>query len=608
MRKLLQSTLSVFTLLLLVACSTPKSETLKVTEQAKIYVNQVAYEQRGAKSAVVAVPKNLSVHPTNFTLKKDVEQVFEGSLIKQSTFSEWQLEEQAFTYYWADFSDFNENGRYIIEVLQEETSIQSVEFYIDENALFNKTTSALLSYLNASRNDEAYNLEQDKHIRIFDTDRYVDVRGGWNDAGGDTGKYLSHLSYANFFNPQQHALVGWALAYSYQEIPDKYRALGLESQVIDEIFWGADYLHRILDPEGYFYMTVFDQWHTNNAERVVTAYEGPNGIYTEKYQSAFRQGAGSAIAALAIAYRTAITTGKSGEYSAEQYLKDAERAFKHLQEHNTQYCDDGIENIIDDYTALIAAVELYNSTKKEEYLLAARERATNLSNRIHPEGWFISNDIKSNNLRPFYHAAEAGFPVFSLTQYLKIEEDPSYIEKVKDTIKRSFDYQLKLNREVSNPFNYARQPFKVYKDGALDKEFHTGFFIPHANETGYWWQGESARLSSLSAAFNGATEFVNLESTQVKHFTANQLDWTLGRNPFQMSMLNGYGQNNPVPYAGLGMVYGGISNGITGSKLSDEGRGIEFGPEPDWQNWRWVEQWLPHSTWFLIATTEIAKR
>lgn len=77
-------------------------------------------------------------------------------------------------------------------------------------------------------------------------------------------------------------------------------------------------------------------------------------------------------------------------------------------------------------------------------------------------------------------------------------------------------------------------------------------------------------------------------------------------------MLNGFGVNNLVPYKGLSMVYGGISNGITamrnaGNDIGAQGRGIGFGPEPDWQNWRWVEQWLPHSTWFLLATTEKAK-
>jgi hypothetical protein len=365
-------------------------------------------------------------------------------------------------------------------------------------------------------------------------------------------------------------------------------------------------------------MTVFDQWNTNNAERVVTAYVGADGIYSEDYQSAFRQGAGSAIAALARAASIAKVTAKQGEYSGKQYLVDAIKAFKHLNgnngENNKRYCDDGKENIIDDYTALLAATELYRATKNDEFLDAARTRANNLAARISDNGWFISNDINSDNLRPFYHAAEAGFPVVALSQYLTIETDQAKINQAKKVISKNLAYQLAINNRVANPFNYARQSFKSYKNGKLDKRYQEGFFIPHANETTYWWQGESARLSSLAMAAIVGGRATQPQKTNVfgidkklAEFAQNQMDWTLGRNPYDLSMLNGFGVKNPVPYDGLSMVRGGISNGITGSKSGDNGRGIEFGPEADWHNWRWVEQWLPHSTWFLLATTEMAK-
>jgi hypothetical protein len=73
------------------------------------------------------------------------------------------------------------------------------------------TASAVLDYFHQNR----YTNPADKHIRVFDSQRYVDVWGGWKDAGGDKGKYLSHLSYANYFNPQQTAMVVWALASSH---------------------------------------------------------------------------------------------------------------------------------------------------------------------------------------------------------------------------------------------------------------------------------------------------------------------------------------------------------------------------------------------------------
>ena len=60
----------------------------------------------------------------------------------------------------------------------------------------------------------------------------VDASGGWKDAGGDNGKYLSHLSYANFFNPQQAGLTAWALARAYDAAPRRFEAMGLGPEVL----------------------------------------------------------------------------------------------------------------------------------------------------------------------------------------------------------------------------------------------------------------------------------------------------------------------------------------------------------------------------------------
>ena len=611
-------------LFLLAACSANDEQNSESITEVNIHINQVAFELTGPKLAVISSAKSIDLTTADFIISADNKTVYQGKLTKLANFNEWQAankNQQTLNYYQADFSELRQAGSFSLIINNQGEQVSSNVFSIANQALFKKTVAAMLQYFNGSRNDEDYNWQQDKNIRIFDTDRYVDVSGGWNDAGGDSGKYLSHLSYSNYLNPQQLAHVGWALAYSYQTVPSLYDELDLTDKVVEEIFWGADYLRRILDEQGYFYMTVFDQWSTNNAERVVTAYVGPDGTYTQDYQSAFRQGAGSAIAALTRAAMLAKATGKQGQYSAQQYLADAERAFRHLQDNNAKnnkaYADDGKENIIDDYTALLAATELYKATNNDYYLTQARYRAANLAARLSDEGWFISNDIDSDNLRPFYHAAEAGFPVLSLSQYLSIETKAAEIKQAKRVISKHLAYQLSLNNKVANPFNYARQPFKTYKNGVLSSKFQEGFFIPHANETDYWWQGESARLSSLAmAAVVGGRAISSTKAqssitnfginTELATFAQNQMDWTLGRNPYNLCMLNGFGINNPVPYDGLSMVYGGISNGITGAKASDAGRGIEYGPEPDWQNWRWVEQWLPHSTWFLLATTEMA--
>ena len=589
--------------LALLAFSCCAHDSTRAASSLLVHVNQVALERIGPKAAIVEYAGQATAG--TFAVLTGGTTVQTGTLAALPSFTEWR---EGKTYFKADFSSLATSGDYSVEVTLGETHARSAPFSVADNATFVTTASALLDYFRANRHTRA----ADHRIRVFDTQRYVDVWGGWKDAGGDNGKYLSHLSYANFFNPQQTAMVVWALASSHDAALPLYRKAGLDKRVVEEALWGADYLHRLLDPDGYFYMTVFDRWASPGAERMVVGYVGIDGVYTKDYQAAFREGGGVAIAALARASRLSKATGTQGEFSSTQYLQDAERAFAHLQANNLKYVDDGVENIIDDYTALLAAVELYRATQKSAYLQAARLRANSLNHRLTPEGWFRS-DADS---RPYYHAAEAGFPIVSLVQYLDIERDAQRADAARKTIKAALNYQLALTDKVANPYDYARQNFRTYKDGKRGDRVLEGFFIPHANETGYWWQGESARLASLAtAAILGGRIVAGDPATRLgvsprlAEFAQNQLDWTLGRNPFDMCLLYGFGTTNVPSAVSAGVhVKGGISNGITGATESDEGRGIVFAPGPDDNNWRWLEQWLPHSTWFLLAATAMTKQ
>jgi hypothetical protein len=572
-------------------------------EPLTVQINQVALDSRGPKIAVVESRSDASAG--RYRVLQDKQQVGEGELRALPAFTEWG---EGRHYFAADFSSFTQAGTYQIVVDMNGQSAASAPVPVSTNALFNTTAAQLLDYFKKSRNTSS----ADHKIRIYGTKRYVDVWGGWNDAGGDNGKYLSHLSYAHFFNPQQASMATWVLAKTADSSPSLYRQAGLEAAVLEEAFWGADYLHRILDREGYFYMTVFDKWGTNNAERVVTGFEGIDGVYTRNYKSSFRAGGGMAIAALARASILARHTGRHGQYTASTYLADAQRAFDHLEKHNREYCSDSVENIIDDYTALMAATELHHATHQQRYLDAARLRAAHLNARLNADGLF--NSDQGN--RPFYHGAEAGFPIISLAYYHEAETDPLLRKQASKTIAAALDKQLAMNRSVANPYNYARQAFRTFANGRLSDSSYEGFFMPHANETDYWWQGESARLASLSTAALLGGRISNPEPTgafgvskELAEFAQNQVDWTLGRNPYGMTMLYGFGKLNPPSAESAGkMLVGGISNGITGATDSPLGSGITFAPGPDEEQWRWVEQWIPHSAWLLLNASAMAPK
>ncbi|MDT9000123.1 glycoside hydrolase family 9 protein [Paucibacter sp. APW11] len=572
----------------------------------QLHLNQVALDRLGPKTALVEYRGDADGGLGRYRIHRDGQLVASGALQALPPFEAWGSGRR---YFAIDFSEQQRPGSYRVEVEIGGQRVRSAPVRVQDQALFRITAKQLLAYFRKSRHLDP----RDHHIRVFDTPRFVDVWGGWRDAGGDTGKYLSHLGYANHFNPQQASLAAWVLAYTADSAAALYQRAGLLRQAREEAFWGADYLHRVLDAEGYFYTTVFDKWGDEKAERMVVGYEGEDGRYTAQYRSAYRAGAGMAIAALARAAQLAGHSGQQGAFSGAAYLADAERAFTHLQSANTQYCADGQENIIDDYTALMAAVELYRATQQPRYLAAARQRATQLMARQTSEGGFSSD---AAGQRPYYHAVEAGLPLISLAHYLDIEPEAALAERARRTLAGALAHQLQLNSKVANPFDYARQQFRLFKDGALQGPVRDGFFIPHQNETGYWWQGESARLASLSVAAVEAGRRLAPQpgaafdvAPELARFAQHQLDWTLGRNPYGISMLYGFGSRNPptVQQSAGDMYVGGVSNGITGAVDSETGEGIAFAPGPDDAQWRWVEQWIPHSSWLLLAAVTLAR-
>ncbi|MEO6631035.1 MAG: glycoside hydrolase family 9 protein, partial [Mucilaginibacter sp.] len=176
------------------------------------------------------------------------------------------------------------------------------------------------------------------------------------------------------------------------------------------------------------------------------------------------------------------------------------------------------------------------------------------------------------------------------------------------TIKKALDYNLAVTNKVSNPFGYARQSF-LYKGEVKD-----GFFIPHDNETGWWWQGEDARLGSLATAALVGGKLVYNDNKSAKDslavFASQQVSWVLGCNPYAMCFMYGFGKNN-VPYMhsnfGHGSERGGVSNGITGKKENGDGSGIDYKTEDNGNEWRWTEQWIPHAAWFLQAVAAMAE-
>ena len=601
-------------MLLLLACWAQASD-------MKVLTNHLGYEAVGPKHAVVLGKAADKI--SGCTLKNNVDDRNLASVPAQAAgpvkkWRDW--------YFWtADFDEVTTEGTYYLECTSNRGAIRSFPFLIQKHLLGRNTISDVLYYFKDERSSGPMD-EADRHLH-FDGKKAgtLDAHGGWWDATGDYGKHLSHLSFSTYFNPQQIPLVIYSL-FKSRELLDQSRIAEYrryKDRMLDEAVFGADYLVRVKDPAASFYRSIstggvdqvpeqrkvagemkkFGIYQTSTQEPRDMVEQASNDM---EYEVSYRSGGGIAIAALALAS----TSPTDGEYKKADYLKAAEDAFAFLEKNNLSMVNDSKENIVDDYCALAAATELFRATHKPIYKEAADRRAKNLIARLISNGGYQNYWRADDGTRPFFHASDAGFPVVSLLYYSEIA-DPKTQREVLEAVRKSLGFELAITKEVANPFGYSRE---YVQDKSGNRR--TSFFFPHNSDAAPWWQGENARLASLSTAAELASKHFPNDpefQKQLHAFALNQINWILGLNPFDSSMLYGVGHNNPQYMFFDSWEFtnapGGISNGIT-SGFKDE-EDIDYnltwhqtGADNDW---RWQEQWLPHDAWFLLAASAQAR-
>jgi len=583
-----------------------------------VLVDQVGYDQQAPKQGIVV--GSAQDHPGTFSLiDADSEKtVMTGKLTPSGEVYDWGGR----VFWTADFSAWHKAGHYLLEIQTAQagaSTVSSCAFEINDDLLERDTLSNVIFYFKGQRSSGLFD-QADRHLALPDHSGFVDVHGGWYDATGDYGIHLSHQNLTSYFNPQQVPLVAWSLLKSYQVLESRKddNFSEYERRMLDEGLYGADYLVRIKRPDGSFFESISapgkeklaqdreignPNWRTqiktkstDSTENIAKA-DGPHA-----YEASFRAGGGMAIAALALAS----TMPVDGDFTREQYLKTAEDAFAFLSAHNRELLNDGVENILDDYCALMAATELYKATHEDAYRKASDMRAEQLMARLTSSGQWHDYWRADAGSRPFFHPSDAGLPVISLQEYAETAS-PVQQKKVRDAVERSLRFELGITAEGNNPFGYARQLVRM-GDGGV----RTAYFFPHDTEAAPWWQGENARLGSLAAAARMALPLFNDEpefQAQLRAYAWNQLHWILGRNPFDTSMLMGSGHGNAAYMFFRSYKYtsapGAITNGITAGLNSEDGIAFNegFAVTGKDEDWRWTEEWLPHAAWYLYAVS-----
>lgn len=587
-------------------------------QSIKILTNHLGYEEGAPKRAVILGHAGDRVTAFKVIDFAGGNTVLSGEAVAAGPVDHWKD-----WYFWTvDLSALDVAGTYAIECSTSEGAVRSFPFWIQHDLLEKNTLSGVIYYFKGQRCSGLLD-KADRDLKFEDATNTADVHGGWYDATGDYGKHIGGLSFSTYFNMQPTPDAAWNLFKSYAELDRRgdpnFRQF--KRRLLDEAMYGADFLVRMKDPTASFYRTVDAPGPGKRPEDRLIGKEGAGfaiktvqtkndySIGVRKtipgefpYEVGYRGGAGLAIAALALAS----TYPVSGDFSNAVYLRTARDAFAFLQKNNLAFANDGKENIVDDYCALVAATELFKAERSPIYKVAADRRAESLMARLITSGGETNYWRADDGDRPYFHAVDAGMPVISLLDYCEIVDEAKRTE-VLATVRKSLEFELAVTREVANPFGYARQLVQT-TNGVR----RTAFFYPHDTETGLWWQGENARLGSLAAAARLAVRYFKDDPAfcdQLEGYAWDQLNWILGENPYDCCMMQGAGRNNVFYKYFEAYEYnnapGGICNGITGGRANpdDIDFNVGFAVTGKDEDWRWSEQWLPHAAWYLYAVT-----
>ena len=251
------------------------------------FINEAGYDQGKPISIVVQSTDNLE--GTGWTLWYAPSEDMTGASVANGTFGKGEDPDnwaKSGKYYTISLgNNLPYSGKFYVSLNTGSPSTSNY-FTVTDKALATTTLGMVMDYFFNDRAKNSQIMSWDSKVSVYGSTGVTrDVHGGWYDASGDVSKYLSHLSYANYLNPQQIPLTVWALAFAAERIPTLLASTTTKATAAAEAAYGADFLVRMLDEQGFFYMTVFDNWGMGS--RVLCAFSGSDGIKSKDYQMYF---------------------------------------------------------------------------------------------------------------------------------------------------------------------------------------------------------------------------------------------------------------------------------------------------------------------------------
>lgn len=484
-----------------------------------------------------------------------------------------------------DFTDIEQPGLYQVTV----GGLHSVPFFIRPDLWRRTLPKAFSFYFQERCGVVVPNVHPACHLddaRRRDDGQHIDVTGGWHDAG-DLRKWMSTALHSGIAIAQLGRNLGkeWNLDGS-----------GL-NPILEELRWGNRYWLKMQDSDG----RVWDD-----------AAGGVNGDNSDNHWTDNRIGT---------ADDRYINPSKSGTIQAEFVAVQAliAQVFHETDPGYAQNClaaglrcrKAGTTGHATDELAswAMAALELYRATGEQAWAQEARQ----LGNRLRElqvqefrggqrevRGYFRNSPTDST---PYVDAIASAVPALVLldlaTTFPSDPGSPAWGKAVQMHLDEYVQPLSERNAFRMIPYGIFEKSPTLERYRPLAGELTYRYFLPARKQ--FWWLGTTSHLENYACLLAKASAV--FKRREYLDLAFRQLEWVMGANPFGACLMTGEGMNNPYPHSRyVGLIPGGIMNGIAGNPQDDPVLDMEYGCD-----WRTTEYWAPHNAWYLWAVSEIEK-
>ncbi|WP_439581906.1 glycoside hydrolase family 9 protein [Dyadobacter bucti] len=590
----IRSEIILGSLLIMMQAVTAKGQSFSRDLQVSLLTNQVGYTTAAPKTCVTKGNVNRPFRVVDVLTQKVV---FEGTMkTRPGDFGDYLV---------GDFSKLNKEGRFYLT----SDTLRSYPFEIRRDPYHNAMDLIVhyfaLQRCGASTTGYLSPCHLDDGKRI-DTGKHQDVTGGWHDAS-DLRKWVGATIYG---------MVGLAKAYEFEKDETK------RMKILDELMWGNGYFLKMQEPKGYLMDFIggeikqagdSNRWTDNQIGQeegephlqspgsgksslkvMVIGSEDDRVIQTRPSDMISQY---HFIVADAFLFR--VTRPGNKEY-AQKCLVAAERCFDWCVNAKTNPSPTELG------ASILAALELYKTTKSEKYKLYAVNQAGLLKKlQVTAGGDTLSGffRVSSKKEEPYKNIWNGCLELISVCDLITAFPSHRDVPAWKETV---VSYSRQYLAVMAGRNSFSIVPFGLYAPGEQDpggsrkigNYWYRYFMFPEK-----WWVGINANIASSGIGMAKAARI--LKDPELQLLAQRQLDWIVGANPFNSSTIVGVGYNQPKPYINSNefkpatpLLPGAVMNGLGGDKDDHPVQGSG--------NYNISEYWTPMVAYTLWLMTELS--